>query len=92
MPNKRDDLIVDLLQEVREDQKTHSGILSELQQDVAINTKDLTEHKEGVIQNRARIVELEKPREAFKLLKKYVIGVGSIAAALLGILKFFDYL
>ena len=55
MSDERTDLIVDLLQEVREDQKTHSEILSGLQQDVAINTQDLTEHKEGVIQNRTRI-------------------------------------
>jgi hypothetical protein len=28
---------------------------------IEINTKDLTEHKEGVIQNRERICKLEEP-------------------------------
>jgi len=32
----------------------------EMQKDIAQNTKDLSEHIEGVIQNRARIEELEE--------------------------------
>ena len=92
MPNKNDDLIVDLLQEVREDQKAHSSILVELHQDVARNTVDLKEHKEGVIQNRTRIEKLEEPGKAFKLLKKYLIGLGATAGSIIAILKFLDYL
>ena len=92
MPNKKDDLIVDLLQEVREDQKAHSTILVELQQDVAKNTVDLTEHKEGVIQNRKRIEKLEEPAKAFKILKKYLLGFGAGAGSILAVLKFLDYL
>ena len=92
MSSKKDDLIVDLLQEVREDQKTHSTILTDLQRDVAVNTVDLTEHKEGVIQNRARIVRLEEPGNAFKLLKKYLLGASAIAGSLLVIFKFLDLL
>lgn len=92
MPDRKDDLIVNLLQEVREDQKSHSSILNDLQQDVAVNTKDLTEHKEGVIQNRKRIEKLEEPGKAFKLLKKYLIGFGAVAGSILAVLKFLDYL
>ena len=92
MPDKKDDLIVDLLQEVREDQKAHSTILIELQQDVAKNTVDLTEHKEGVVQNRTRIENLEEPGKAFKLLKKYLLGFGAVAGSVIAILKFLDYL
>ena len=88
MSSKKDDLIVDLLQEVREDQKAHSSILIDLKQEVSINTIDLTEHKEGVIQNRARIVKLEEPAKAFNLLKKYILGVGAIAGSILAVLKF----
>ena len=87
MPTKKDDLIVDLLQEVREDQKAHSSILIVLQQDVSKNTIDLTEHKEGVIQCRSRLDKLEEPRVAFKLLKKYLLGTGAIAGSIYAILK-----
>ena len=93
MPDKKENnLIIDLLQEVREEQKTQSVILTEVQ-------IDLAEHKEGVILNREEIKEhrtrlrsLEEPREAFKLLRKYLIGLGGMAAAVLGILKFLNYL
>ena len=91
MSDKKD-ILVTLLQEVRQDQKSHSTILVELQKDVAINTKDLTDHKEGVIQNRARIEKLEEPTLAFGIIKKYVIGLGTIAGAVYGILKLLDYL
>lgn len=89
---KNDDLIVELLKEVREEQRTHSTILIELQNDVAINTKDLTEHKEGVIQNRKRIEKLEQPAIALGLIKKTILGLGAVSASLLGILKFLNYL
>ena len=91
MVTKKDDLIVELLHEVREEQKTHSTILIELQHDVSINTTDLTEHKEGVIQNRARITKLEEPAKAFAVFKKYIIGLGAIAGSVYGILKLLDY-
>ncbi len=92
MPKKDDDLIVDLLKEVREDQKAHSTILIELQQDVAKNTVDLTEHKEGVVQCRVRLDKLEEPRIAFKLLKKYILGAGAIAGSIYAILKILGHL
>ena len=92
MSEKEDKLIVSLLKEVREDQKEHSSILVDLQQDVSKNTADLTEHKEGVVQNRKRIEKLEEPGNAIKLLKKYLLGVGAVAGAVIAILKFLDYL
>jgi len=87
MSNK-EDLVVDLLQEVRQDQKEHSVILIELKNDVSVNTKDLAEHIEGVTQNRARIVKLEEPRKAFGVIKEGLLIIGSIAAAFLAVLKF----
>lgn len=88
MPEKRDDLIVDLLQEVRKDQKEHSEILVDLKHNVAVNTKDLTDHKEGVVQNRKRIEKLEEPSKMFAVAKKYLLGAGAIAGAILVIIKF----
>lgn len=85
------DLVVELLKEVREEQRVQSDILIELQREVAVNTKDLTEHKEGVIQNRSRIEKLEEPAVALRIIKKYLLGMGAIAAAIAGILKLFDY-
>ena len=90
MESKNKDLIVSLLHEVRDEQKTHSTILIELQHDVSINTADLTEHKEGVIGNRARIAKLEEPAKAFGIIKKYVIGLGAIAGSIYGILRFLE--
>lgn len=92
MPNKEDDLIIVLLKEVREDQKDHSTILVELQKDVSRNTDDLEVHIEGVMQNRGRIERLEEPSKAFKILKKYILGLGAIAGSVLAIMKFLNYL
>ena len=90
MSNNKD-LVLTLLKEVRDEQKSHSTILVKMQRDVSINTKDLTEHKEGVIQNRKRIVVLEEPRKAFSVAKKYLIGLGAISAAVVAILKAVNY-
>lgn len=71
--------------------------ISEIQKDVALNTRDLTEHKEGVKQNRARIEHLEKEylrrleakkiksdrqKLIFKILS-LVLGAGGFCAAIL---------
>ena len=80
MPNKRDDMIiVGLLKEVRQDQKEHSIILSDLKHDVATNTKDLSAHIEGVKQNRTRIEKLEEPRKAFSIIKDYLFAAAAIS-------------
>ena len=88
MSDKREDLIVDLLQEVREDQKVHSTILSDLKNNVATNTSDLAAHIEGVRQNRKRIVELEKPYVVITYIKKLFLGIGALVGVSLGIIKF----
>ena len=92
MSKKEDDLIIVLLKEVREDQKDHSIILVELQNDVSRNTNDLETHIEGVMQNRSRIEKLEEPGKAFKILKKYLMGIAAITGSILAIMKFKDYL
>ena len=102
MPGK-DELMLELLKEVRSDQKEHSNILIKMQVDVKKNKDDLEEHmaqtravRELVLVHKeefdARIEKLEEPRKAFSLLKKYIIGLGAVATAALAILKFFDYI
>ena len=91
MSNNKDLALV-LLKEVRDEQKTHSKILVKMQRDVCINTVDLTEHKLGVQQNRKRIEMLEEPSVAFSVIKKYIIGLGAIAAAVLAIYETIEHL
>ena len=64
-------------------------VVAKIEKDVAINTVDLTEHKEGVIQCRKRIDELEKPVHVAKAV--YQMGAWLIAAgvAIAGALRFF---
>ena len=42
---------------------------------------DLKEHKEGVMQNRARIEVLEGPRKALDQIKKWAMWIIPVAAA-----------
>lgn len=97
-----DKLIIDLLNEVREDQKTHSVILIDLQRDVSTNTKGLDSHmeqtqaiKQLVIDNKKeadiRLEKLEEPRKIFGILKKYLIGSAAIVGSAYGIAKAFEY-
>ena len=80
MPN-REDMIVDLLKEVRDDQKEHSKVLIVVQKDVEQNTKDLAKHIEGVQQNRKRIEVLEKPHIVISGVKTFVLGLAAILVA-----------
>lgn len=89
---KQNDLIVDLLKEVRDEQKEHSRMLTTTQIDIAEVKVDLAKHIEGVVQNRKRIEALEEPRKAFAVLKSYVLGTGAIAGAILGLIKLSKYL
>jgi hypothetical protein len=82
-------LVIDLLKEVREDQKKttevlyeHSTMLHDLGSDVKKNTEDLANHIEGVVQNRTRIEALEKEEEFKARLKAYVIGGAKWTTAL----------
>lgn len=67
--------------------------IGDMKTDIAINTKDLTEHKEGVIQNRgainthrSRLDKIEQPLSV-KAVAKWVISVGAVAAAIITIIK-----
>ena len=64
---------------------------------------DMKEHIEGVVQNRnaissldnhldERLLPLETPAIARQQLKKWVLGAGALAAALMTILKLLDML
>ena len=61
--------------------------------DIKQNTEDLTDHKEGVIQNRKRIVLLEekaKPITVKQLMTRIVLvtgGIGTIVGCVLGLMK-----
>ena len=58
--------------------------VAEITRDIAVNTLDLTEHKEGVIQNRKRIAKLERPVIMMDGIKKVAVWlmavVGAVAA------------
>ena len=43
-------------------------------------------------ESQARLSSLENPRIAFALIKKWILGLGALAAAGLAILKFFEYI
>ena len=96
----KEDIIVDLLKELKADHKELSGKSSEHREETlswqgqtsirleAIE-KDLREHKEGVINNRAliktanqRLELLEKPRVVFNFLKNGVISTGKVVTAI----------
>lgn len=94
----KDDLITQLLKEVRDDQKTHSGILVDLQTNVAKNTEDLADHIEGVKQNRKhiqhideRIIKLEEPRKLLKFFSTLVLKLAGLVGAIYGIVKAVKY-
>ena len=75
------DKIVDIQYEVKVD-------VQKIKSDVEINTKDLTDHKEGVIQNRKRIEVLEKPSIVVAGIKNIVLYALSIVALLTALKKF----
>jgi hypothetical protein len=98
------DLVLDVLKELREDQKDHRKEMQEHQKE-SINwhakaesrlsniEEDLREHKEGVIQNRKSISNLDK--RASKLeqpltvrsVVKWVVSTGALAGAIITIMK-----
>ena len=55
--NTKIDLIYDLVKEIDKKQDQQSERLAKLEVNVEINTKDLTEHKEGVITARKIIAQ-----------------------------------
>lgn len=66
-----------------------SGIIldiNDIKHDVSVNTDDLTEHKEGVIQNRERIVALERIMQPITVreLSAIVVKYLTVASIVLG--------
>jgi hypothetical protein len=93
------DLLVELLQEVREKQDAHSEILHHHSMVLKEVQRDLFEHKEGVIQNReslschtSRLEKLEEPGKVGLVVKKYLIAIGTVVASLMAIERFSDWL
>ena len=56
--------------------------------DIERNTKDLSDHIEGVKQNRARIREIEKTKSNVAFVFKVLIGITTIVGAILGVVKY----
>ena len=54
---------------------------------VARNTKDLSEHIEGVVQNRKRIELLEVSDAKSGMVYKILIGIGSSAGAAFAVIR-----
>ena len=57
--------------------------------DIEQNTKDLSQHIEGVVQNRTRIERLEAPREMWdraRVWTAWLSGISLVAVSMYGIL------
>jgi len=80
-----DKVILDLLREVRDEQKEHTIFLTEMRKDIERNTDDLERHIEGVVQNRKRIAKLEEPFELVAKLRKAIIWIGGLLGTSYGI-------
>lgn len=91
MPLTTEELMLEILKEVREDQKAHSTILIEVQKDVARNTDDLEVHILGVNQNRTRIEELEKPFTYMHHTKRIILTLGGLFGAVYAMIKLVEY-
>ena len=53
----------------------------EMQKDIAQNTKDLSEHIEGVIQNRVRIEELEEDKSKRQARNDTLVKIAKVVVA-----------
>ena len=98
------DLILDVLKELREDQKDHRKEMQEHQKEsiswhakaesrLSSIEEDLREHKEGVIQNRKSIANLDRRASRLeqpltvKSVVKWTVSVGALAGAIITIMK-----
>ena len=59
--------------------------IAKIKKDVSVNTSDLTEHKEGVIQNRKRIANLERPAIMIDGIKKVAIWTTAVIGLLIAL-------
>jgi len=90
-------IVLDLLNEVRQDikevkdiQSDHTTTLAVMEKDIGKNTKDLTEHIEGVQQARRRLDILEKPHMVRGYIFKVILGSGSLSGSTYGIYKLLE--
>lgn len=99
---KTEDIMLDLLKEVRDEQKHHTHILIKMEVDVEQNKEGLQEHmaqtrvvKSMVVDNKkesdARLESLEKPSIVAGELKKYFFGLGAAAGVLATVMKAVGY-
>lgn len=93
----------DFRREVRESHKDTGNRLTKLEAQGEVQNQQLADHmrrteiledlhvsNEGKIGvNSTRIEKLEEPAKVMSVLKKWLIGAGAIAAAIVGISKFF---
>lgn len=82
-----DEILLDLLREVRNEQRGQTVLLTEMRKDISKNTEDLTEHKEGVIQNRKRIEKLEIPFVFTKRVASVTAWITGAAGTIYGIFE-----
>jgi len=79
--------IEDKIDKVVDNQTDMRVDIQKIKSDVAINTLDLTEHKEGVVQNRKRIVALEKPAIVLNGIKNIAVYIATIAGMIIVLKK-----
>ncbi len=75
--NKLDKLSEDVVA-IRIEHAEQTGFISQ-------NTKDLTEHIEGVQQNRTRIINLEKKEAQIGMIWKVILGLSTLVGITIGI-------
>lgn len=92
MNNKNQhDILYDLIQEVREDQREANKTLSDIQVTMQRNTTSLEKHIEGVntlkslhFQNEQRIAKLEEPNKVIVFLRKKILFYATFIAGAAG--------
>lgn len=116
MSSKDLEILLELLKEVREDQKQHGQALAkqsaylenmdvdvkELKVTVARNTEDISHHirrtdileelhkdnQKKISQSEKRLERLEEPGKAISWLKKHIIAISGVIAAIASVLAF----
>lgn len=88
------EIILDLLKEVRMEQKDHSKSLNNMEKDICRNADDLKDHmkRTDILEklhkdNQDRIRVLEKPSIARMYIVKSFLVIGSVASAIIVIAK-----